>query len=300
MAAPESPAPVPGDGPPQKPAAGLGPRWTLGILVVALLFVLMPFLFWQSTWFGKPLTDEELSKNLADSQHPRKAQHALSQIADRIVARDPTVTRWYPQVVALAAHQSDEIRMTSAWVMGQDNSVPSFREALLRLLGDPQPMVRRNAALSLVRFGDTSGRAEIRGMLETYAVPAPAAGAVVQRLKTGDSVSVGTLLGRIRVGEQGIEVRSPVPGSVERWATIDGAALNAGDSAVLIAPSPELIWESLRALVLIGTAEDLPAVERYTHPVAGMPDQVRQQAQLTANAIHARLRGGETPASPTR
>ena len=72
-----------------KPSAGLSRRWTFGILIVAFLFVLMPFLFWQSTWFGRPLTDEEIVKNLAHTEHPRKTQHALSQIADRIVARDP-------------------------------------------------------------------------------------------------------------------------------------------------------------------------------------------------------------------
>jgi biotin carboxyl carrier protein len=266
----------------------MGRRWTLGILVVALLFVLMPFLFWQSTWFGRPLTDEEIAKDLADAEHPRKAQHALSQIADRILARDPGVKRWYPQVVSLASHKVDEIRVTAAWVMGQDNSVVAFHDALRKLLEDPQPMVRRNAALSLVRFGDASGRSEVLSMLKSFAVPAPVAGTAAQRLKVGDIVNVGTLLGRLRVGDEGVEVRSPVPGTVERWMSADGAAVQAGDAIALISPSPELIWESLRALVLVGTAEDLPEVERFTHPVAGIPDLVRQQAQLTANAIRSR------------
>jgi biotin carboxyl carrier protein len=290
MDAPKTHVSAPANGAQPKPAAGMGRRWTLGILVVALLFVLMPFLFWQSTWFGRPLTDEEITKDLANAEHPRKAQHALSQIADRIVARDPAVKRWYPQVIALASHKVAEIRVTAAWVMGQDNSVPDFRDALLQLLKDSQPMVRRNAALSLVRFGDASGRAEILSMLKSFAIPAPVAGTAAQRLKVGDTVNVGTLLGRVRVGDEGIEIRSPVPGTVERWTTADGAAVEAGDPVALIAPSPELIWESLRALVLIGTVEDLPEVERFIHPVLGIPDMMRQQAQLTANAIRSRAR----------
>ena len=34
-----------------------GGRWAYAVLVVALLFVLMPFLFWRATWFGRPLTE---------------------------------------------------------------------------------------------------------------------------------------------------------------------------------------------------------------------------------------------------
>lgn len=288
MDAPQNHTSPPTNGSPPKPSTGMGRRWTLSILVVALLFVMMPFLFWQSTWFGRPLTDDEIAKDLADTEHPRKAQHALSQIADRIVARDPAVKRWYPQVIALASHTTDEIRVTAAWVMGHDSSVSAFRDALLKLLEDPQPMVRRNAALSLVRFGDASGRPEILSMLKPFAVPAPVTGTAAQRLKVGDSVNVGTLLGRVRVGEEGIEFRSPVPGTVERWTTADGAAVRAGDPVALIAPAPELVWESLRALVLIGIVEDLPEVEPFTHLVPGMPDMVRQQAQLTTNAIRSR------------
>ena len=70
---------------------GIPRRWLLLILATAFLFVLMPFLFWESTWFGRPLTDQQIEKNLADRAHPRKAQHALSQIADRIMSPNPGV-----------------------------------------------------------------------------------------------------------------------------------------------------------------------------------------------------------------
>ena len=73
------------------PRRGLSRGWLLGILVLAFLFVLMPFLFWRATWFGRPLTDEEITRNLADREHARKAQHALSQIADRMLSQDPQV-----------------------------------------------------------------------------------------------------------------------------------------------------------------------------------------------------------------
>ena len=263
-------------------------RWTYAVLALAFLFVLMPFLFWQSTWFGRPLTDEEIGKELADIEHPRKTQHALSQIADRIVAGDPAAKRWYPQVAALSAHQAEEIRLTAAWVMGQDNTIPEFHQALLDLLQDPHPMVRRNAALSLVRFADSSGHEEIHAMLRSFPVRTAQAGTLAPRLKAGDAVNVGTLLGRLKAGGAEVEIRSPVPGVVERWVAQEGAAVNAGDAILLISPSPEVAWESLRALVLIGTPEDLPDVERYIHPIAGMPDLIRQQAQLAASSIRSR------------
>src|SRR3989454_11476435 len=82
-------------------AGGLSRRWLYLILATGLLFVLMPFLFWQSTWFGRPLTVAQIENSLADREHPRKIQHALSQIAHRLLSGNPplppSARRWHPQ-----------------------------------------------------------------------------------------------------------------------------------------------------------------------------------------------------------
>lgn len=272
-----------------EPKPGLPLRWSWLVLVFALLFVLMPFLFWRSTWFGIPLSDEEIGEYLADRGSPRKAQHALSQIADRLLAGDESVRRWYPQVVEQARHPVDEIRITAAWVMGQDNSEPAFRTALLGLLDDPNPMVRRNAALGLVRFADTSGLNEIRVMLRPWPERAPSAGRLRQRLVPGDVVNPGTMVARIAQAsgtEQ--EVRTRVEGTLERWIVSDGAEVSLGQEIALIAPSERMATQALRALVLVGTPGDLPDVERFAAPVAGMSPAIAAQARETARAIRAR------------
>ena len=280
---------------PAKP--GLKRRWLFVILALTLLFVLMPFLFWQATWFGKPLNDAQLEKSLADRTHPREVQHALSQIADRILARDAStrdsVRRFYPQVVAIARTGQDELRLTAAWVMGQDNSVPDFHQELLRLVQDPSPMVRRNAALALVRFGDASGLAEIRSMLQPYAVTVPRGGSALdERLKPGAVINPGTLLGRINFGDRARdELRSQIPGTIDHWLVADRTAVTAGQPVLLVNPSVEEIWESLRALYLIGESQDLRAVEEFARGTRGsgdLPAHVRQQAELTATAIRSR------------
>ena len=50
-----------------QPRVSFGGRWTYGVIALALLFVLMPFLFWNATWFGRPLTDDQLAKALGVS-----------------------------------------------------------------------------------------------------------------------------------------------------------------------------------------------------------------------------------------
>ncbi len=270
----------------QKPS--FGGRWTYGVLILGLLFVLMPYLFWHSAWFGRPLTDSQIHKALADAQHPREIQHALSQIELRIRNGDPTVKRWYPDIVTLAGSKVDEIRLTTAWVMGQDNTSPEFHRALLSLLMDPQPMVQRNAALSLVRFQDTSGRPLILGMLRPYALPAPVSGTLRARLKVDDVVNSGTMVARIETAAGKQEVRTAVPGAVERWLVADGSSVTAGEPILAIAPSQEMVWEALRALYLIGRTEDLAEVDRYARGVDGMPPQIQQQASLTSQAIRSR------------
>src|ERR1700734_3537834 len=119
-----------------KAQSSFGSRWAVGVLAIALLFVLMPFLFWNATWFGRPMNDEQVSKALADNSHPRNIQHALAQLQTRIETRDPSVRKWYLQIIQLASDPVDEIRVTDAWVMGQDNSSEDFHHTLLQLLSD--------------------------------------------------------------------------------------------------------------------------------------------------------------------
>ncbi|MGC2807129.1 MAG: hypothetical protein WA211_13430 [Candidatus Acidiferrales bacterium] len=273
------------DAPPQK---SFGGRWALAILVLALAFVLMPFLFWNATWFVRPITDNQISKTLADRSHPREIQHVLSQFETRIEKGDPSVRRWYPEMVVLGKDPIDEIRVTDAWVMGQDNTSPEFHAALLGMLHDPNPMVQRNAALSLVRFQDDSGHALIVAMLRPYIMDSPLAGVLTTRLKPADIVNPGTLLAHIAAAGKSNEVRATVPGTVDRWLVADGATVTAGQPILSLAPNESMAWEALRALYLTGRPEDLPDVERFVRGADGMSPQVAVQAQATAEAIHDR------------
>jgi biotin carboxyl carrier protein len=271
-----------------KPQKSFGGRWALAIVVLTLAFVIMPFLFWNATWFGRPITDAQIAKALADRTHPREIQHVLSQFETRIERGDTSVHKWYPQMVALSKDPIDEIRVTDAWVMGQDNTAPEFHQALLPMLNDPNPMVQRNAALSLVRFQDDTGHAQVVSMLQTYTMNAPLAGALSTRLKPGEVVNPGTLVGHIETAGKSNEVRANVPGTVDHWLVIDGATVTAGQPILTLAPNESMAWEALRALFLTGRAEDLPYVNQFVRGTDGMSPQVGAQAQATARAIQDR------------
>src|SRR5947207_12089294 len=136
------------------------------LIIVAALFIIVPFLTWYLTWFGRSLSDEKTAEYLADDKHPRNIQHALAQIEGRMENGDPSVKKFYPRIVELANNPTGEVRKTVAWVMGQDNSFEEFHHALLELLKDSEPLVRRNAAVQLARFEDASGRAELRAVFQ--------------------------------------------------------------------------------------------------------------------------------------
>lgn len=248
-----------------------------------VIFVVIPFLSWYGTWFGRPLTDRQIDSYL-QAKKARKVQHALLKVVDRMQRGDSSARRWYPQVRALAQSPVPEIRINAAWAMGQDNKAEEFHQALLPLLEDADPGVRQNAALSLVRFGDARGRPQLLEMLRSCTVRAPRAGTVAFRLKEEEPVGRGALLARIDDGE----VRSPLAGHFLARLVKDGARLAAGDPLLTLSPSTEQVWEALRALYLVGTAEDLPDVERYTRGSRDMPPRIQQQAELTARAIRAR------------
>lgn len=280
------------DSPSAPPKPGMAKKWLVAILVLTFAFVLMPFLLWYMTTFTRPLNDADLATYFEDTAHPRRAQHALSQIADRMMSPNTGIRDsakiWYPEVIRFSEKGSDELRVTAAWVMGQDTQSPEFHAALLRQLADVNPMVQRNAALSLVRFADPAGHALIAGMLGPYTAAAQRAGILSIRLKPGDVINPGTLLAHIAVGNDKTEVRSDVPGTIRQWIPSDNAQVKTGDPLLLLDPSPGMVWESLRALFLIGQKEDLPAVNPYVRGAEGMPPQIQQQAALTAHEISAR------------
>jgi HEAT repeats len=262
-----------------------GRRAYLLIALFALALVLFPFLFWYYTWFGRKLTDSDIDAYFADRSKPRHIQHALVQLGER-VSHGQNAARWYPQVTAEAGSPNLEIRQTAAWIMGQDRAYPPFHEALLKLIHDPEPMVRRNAALGLAAFGDPAARPELVSMLRPYSVRAPLAGAVRYRLKLGDYVNPGTLLAHVG----GTEVRSPAPGEVRSLEHKEGDTVAPGDVLAELSVDKNHVWEALRALYMVGQTDDLEDVQRFLRPVPGLPEAVVRQAALTALAIQSRAK----------
>jgi biotin carboxyl carrier protein len=265
-------------------------RNRLLFFATAWLIVLMPFLFWWSTWFGRRLSDTKITEYLNDDKHPRHIQHALVQLGERMARQDAGAARWSPQLLRLAAHPVEEVRNTDAWVMGQDISAAAFHETLLKMLQDSSPMVRGNAALSLVRFGDAAGRAQIIALLQPAAVVAPGAGRVVDIDKIGTSVRQGGLIAKINDGARTTEIRTPITGRIRSLSVATGTAVAAGAEVATIDPGSEQVWEALRALYLVGQLQDLPAIRIYARNVPEIPDRLREQAVLTEKAIQSRTK----------
>jgi hypothetical protein len=253
------------------------------------LIVLMPFLFWWNTWFGRHLSDQQLTEYLHDDKKPRHIQHALVQMGDRMSHRDAAVKQWYPDLIRLANDPVEEVRNTDAWVMGQDTSGAGFHGTLLKMLADPSPMVRGNAALSLVRFGDSTGRLQIVALLQPATIDASISGHVIDADRPGTAIHQGGLLAKLSTpgASEPIEVRSPIPGRI-RSVSQPGANVVAGTEIAVVDPATEQVWEALRALYLVGQIHDLPAIRPYERDLPDISKDVRQQAQETEKAIRAR------------
>lgn len=275
------------------PATNQRRRTPWPLMVVAALFVVVPFAYWYGTWFGRSLSDEQIEKYFNEGGNPRHVQHALSQVGEGVEAKKPGVERWFPRVVEASGSQSADVRMTAAWVMGLEHGREDFHGALLRLLSDPEPIVRRNAALALVRFGDPRARAELLAMLRPYPVKSPAAGTTLTVLSEGTSVRRDTMLARVRAeGGETLDVRAPLPGKVVGPSAREGQAVAAGEGLFVIAPDGEHVRDALIGLRYFGEAEDLPELERFAAGVEGMPEEVKKQAAATAEAVRRRSSGG--------
>jgi len=278
---------------PSKPR--MSTRNRLLFFLTAWLIVLMPFLFWWNTWFGRQLSDKQLAEYLQDDKHPRHIQHALVQIGERMTRHDPSVAQWYPEVVGLASNPVEEVRNTGAWVMGQDAtskgaSGAGFHQALLKMLADPSLSVRGNAALSLVRFGDASGRPQIVELLQSATVVAPQAGKVTDTSAAGTAIHKDGVIAKLQESAQTTEIRSPISGRLRSLSATTGQTVVAGTPIATIDPGTEQVWEALRALYLVGQPDDLPAVLAYERELPDIPDHVRKQAIETERAIRERTK----------
>jgi len=276
-------------GAPSKPKRSMSRNQKILFFVTGWLIVLMPFLFWWNTWFGRHLSDQQLTEYLHDEKKPRHIQHALVQLGDRMSHADAAAKVWYPELVRLAANPVEEVRNTDAWVMGQDTSGASFHEALLKMLADSSPMVRGNAALSLVRFGDATGRPQIVALLQPARITAPSAGHIADSDRPGTAIHQGGLIAKLAPSgsSQTIEIRSPIPGRIHSVSQA-GASVGEGAEIAVVDPATDQVWEALRALYLIGHTDDLAAIRPYEQDLPDISNDVRQQALETEKAIRAR------------
>jgi len=267
---------------------GMSRTQKLLFFLTAWLICLMPFLFWWNTWFGRKLSDQQLTEYLHDTKKPRHVQQGLVQVGERITHQDATAKQWYPDLLRLAADPVEEVRNTDAWVMGQDTSGAGFHDTLLKILSDPSQMVRGNAALSLVRFGDASGRPQILALLQPAQITSPESGRIVDADRPGTAIHQGGLIAKLEFGDKQIaEIRSPIPGRIRSVAGT-GANISAGAEVAVVDPANDQVWEALRALYLIGQPDDLPAIRPYERDLPDISNDVRQQAVEAEQAIRKR------------
>jgi hypothetical protein len=263
-------------------------RHRILFFVTAWFIAFMPVMFWWNTWFGRTLSDKQVAEYLRDDKHPRHIQHALVQMGERMSRHDAGVAQWYPELVRLAAHPVEEVRNTDAWVLGQDTYGQGFHEALLKMLNDSSPLVRGNAALSLVRYGDSSGREQLVSLLKSATITAPIAGHVVDAAKAGTAIHQGGLIAKLQGESNTVDVRSPIAGRIRTLSAQQGGSVQAGAELATVDPAVDQAWEALRALYLVGQTDDLAAVTPYERELPEIPDHIRQQAVLTEKAIRDR------------
>lgn len=258
------------------------------LIIIAGLFIIVPFLTWYLTWFGRGLSDDDIAKYLVDESNPRHIQHALLQVEERMERENGSATRFYPQIVAASKSSVPEVRKTAAWVMGQDNKSEDFHRALVDLLKDTEPLVRRNAALQLVSFGDASGRPELRAMLQPFEAKCPIAGTIVSLLPVGSSIRGGAMLAKIRDASNNLyEFRSPVDGKITAPVVAKEAdQITANQTIAWLNPDRTTMLDALRALAYLGTKDDLPVVESSV--LIDASAETSSQSTQTAKAIRSR------------
>src|SRR5438874_13633670 len=69
------------------------------LIIVASLFIIVPFLTWYLTWFGRGLSDDEIAKYLVDESNPRHMQHELLLVEERMEREHGIECKLYTLIV---------------------------------------------------------------------------------------------------------------------------------------------------------------------------------------------------------
>ncbi len=267
---------------------------SLGLATVAALLVMLA----RPLLTKAPFRPAEIARHLDDTSNPRETQRALTQVAQEIGEGRPAVRRWYSAVLRLASNSDPALRQTAIWVMSHDPKSSDFHEAVSRLLSDPVPLVRWNAAVSLVKFGDPACRPQLREMLRSYTLESPAAGILRYERKENSYVESGSKIAAVADGGSITLISAPLTGFLDQRLAEGGAKVKIGEALAVLLPGGEQVSEALRSLAVVGQVDDLPDVERYGKSVSGMPDGIQKQARVTAEEI--RKRSGTSPIPPPR
>lgn len=282
---------MPGDKPNNPTDARPRKFYSLLTMLVVVACVVLPVMFWRGTWFGRRLSDEQLSTYLASADQPRQLQHALTEITERIDKGDGPTKPYHPAITALADHENWQVRNTVAWVMGWDHDGEGFHDALLSLLRDPILVVRQNAALALVNFDDDTGKAIILAMLKSTPVISPSDGAARDLVPIDAPVRADLVIGHIdRENDRSIDLKAPISGRIGRHFIQDGETVTKGEPVIEIMPGEAQIAQALQALAFIGDASDLAAIAEAKNANTATP-AIMAQAKAAEQQIRRRTGG---------
>lgn len=278
------------------PAAPRRSIYPLLTVIVVAACLIIPIMFWSGAWFGRRLDDEQLAAYLAATDEPRKIQHALTEITERISKGDGPTHAFYPAVVPLVNHKSWQVRNTAAWVMGWDKQGNGFRESLRQLLDDPVLVVRHNAALALTNFDDHSGRAVILSMLEPTPVSSTRSGVVSDLLPVEAPVRVDLDIATITLADkQVVKLKAPISGRIGRRFVTNDDAIGAGDLVYEIQPGEIQLAQAIQALGAIGDPRDAATIRS----VCNRPTITSRLVTVCTDALEAVKTRNEGPSTHT-
>ncbi len=269
-------------------------RRIISVPKAALISLLLASLASLLVMFARPLITKvplkpaEIARYLEDTSKQGRTKQALMQVAQEIGANSPGSRQWYPAVLRLASNSDPTLRQTAVWAMSHDPKFPDFHKAVSRLLNDPVPLVRWNAAVSLVKFGDPACRSQLREMLRSYTLVSPAAGILRYKRREHAYVESGSTIAVLDDGGSATAISAPLTGFLDRQLTAEGAIVRSGDALAVLLPGQEQVSESLRALAVVGQLDDLADVEHYWKSTSGVPDTIQKQARTTAEQIRKR------------
>jgi len=238
----------------------------------------MPFCSGGHTWFGRHLSDQQMTEYLHDSKKRGTFSRRWYRLATACLRNDASSKQWYPDLIGWRAMPVEEVRNPTRGDGPRTPPRAGFHETLMKMLSDSSPIgSRKCGAVARALWGCDRASADCR-VVQPARIACAFRTDALMGIRPGTPIPSGGLLAKLRLRDLPRRSRFALN---SRAHSVGGAAwcsvVGGGREVAVVDTSTEQVWEALPGDVSRRSVRRSAGDSSYERDLR-ISNDVRQQA----------------------